>query len=859
MSKKELTVYDYHKNPGGKWRAIPSKPLKTKAELCLAYTPHVAEICQEIARNPETAKEFTNKERLVAVISNGTAVLGLGNIGPLASKPVMEGKAVLFQRFGGLNAIDIEIDETDPQKLAYIIKAIAPSFGAINLEDIKSPECFIVEKSLQESLDIPVFHDDQHGTAIVVSAALLNGLFLSNRSIENVRCVVSGAGAGALSTVDFFKSLGMKAENIIVFDRKGAIHPDRPGLEDHKRPYANPVVYKSFQDALDGAHVVIGLSGGGALDAEVLKVMAPNPIIFALANPVPEVCPMDAKRIRPDCILGTGRSDYPNQINNLLCFPYIFRGALDVGSCVINIAMKQACALALSQLARQDFFDMGGSEEGGFLKFGKEYLIPKPFDPRLLETIAPAVAKAAMDSGVATRPLNLQQYTNLLHEESRSYMEPPIRLITGSSYDQAQVRYKPYRPLVLMDKPPQNHHFWEAFSSLGKLNPAELAPTIGCNEPEASLWVSEMTYNPMQETNQISWLDMNKWSSTRQTIIGSSQKEQLLHWGMDLLTHQSIEHLVIGWDLNEGQWKNLCKNFLEISSQVTNHRPLEGLLVSGVFLDDQSVTLPNTENFYEQTSCDHVKNYFAPKEKKSFWKAQWVGSQASEIIQSLERLIKAMSSRALTPAIYLDLSGINQGSVNFVTNSLGFLARTRDFPGPCVATQIKQDQYQEFAKGNEQHIHFLEKQSKLVDDLLEHLMKLQKDSSSKEVPPVFILKECAFINASDPWDGVILRPLLSWDDLEETVRGLQGTNPLLSVQDSHKEYSDQMPKENLGHFCEMMTPFFLGATFDIQCFSKNPSSMRYKDLFSLFFHPIIRTMHTQSQTGMEEHFKVCSS
>ncbi len=398
--------YHSHGQPG-KIEVVPTKMLSSQLDLALAYSPGVAEPCKEIAANPDDVYKYTAKGNLVGVISNGTAVLGLGNIGPAASKPVMEGKGVLFKKFAGIDVFDIEIDERDPDKLVEIIASLEPTFGGINLEDIKAPECFYIEKQLRRRMKIPVFHDDQHGTAIIVGAAVLNGLKVVGKDIGRVKLVCSGAGAAALACLDLLVNLGLSMENIWVSDIKGVVYRGRQEeMDDNKARYAKETNARSLNDILPDADIFLGLSAARVLKPEMLKQMGPRPLILALANPEPEILPDVAKAARPDAILATGRSDFPNQVNNVLCFPFIFRGALDVGATTITEEMKLAAVRAIAELAQAEQSDVValayGEQE---LSFGPEYLIPRPFDPRLIEKIAPAVAKAAMESGVATRPI----------------------------------------------------------------------------------------------------------------------------------------------------------------------------------------------------------------------------------------------------------------------------------------------------------------------------------------------------------------------------------------------------------------------------------------------------------------------
>jgi malate dehydrogenase (oxaloacetate-decarboxylating)(NADP+) len=417
MKPTSQDALDYHSRPPhGKIEIVPTKPSLTQRDLALAYTPGVAEPCRAIQKNPEDAFLYTAKGNLVAVITNGTAVLGLGNIGALAGKPVMEGKALLFKRFADLDAIDIELDTEDPELFIQAVKLMEPSFGGINLEDIKAPECFLIEERLRKEMHIPVFHDDQHGTAIISGAALLNALSLGHKRIEDLKIVFSGAGAAAIATARFYRLLGAKHENIILTDIFGVVRADRdPAPNFAQAEFAVPTDAHTLAEALVGADVLVGLSAAGVVTPEMLAVMAPDPIIFALANPDPEVGYEEAKLARPDAIVATGRSDYPNQVNNVLGFPFLFRGALDARATEINEPMKIAAAKALAALAREDVPD-GVAKAYGVpsLRFGPEYLIPKPLDPRVLLWVAPAIAKAAMESGVARITLDLDRYREQL-------------------------------------------------------------------------------------------------------------------------------------------------------------------------------------------------------------------------------------------------------------------------------------------------------------------------------------------------------------------------------------------------------------------------------------------------------------
>jgi malate dehydrogenase (oxaloacetate-decarboxylating)(NADP+) len=425
----------YHTDPTpGKLAIRPTKPLANKRDLARAYSPGVAYPCEIIAESPERVAELTARGNLVAVVTNGTAVLGLGNIGPLASKPVMEGKAVLFKKFAHIDVFDIEIDETDVDKFVDIVASLEPTFGGINLEDIKAPECFEIERQLRERMNIPVFHDDQHGTAIVAAAAIYNGLRLVDKQIEDIKLVVSGAGAASIACVDLLVSMGLNKNNVRMLDRTGVIYAGRTeGMNKYKQAYAVETNDRTIDDAITDADLFMGLSGPGVLNGELVKKMARDPLILAMSNPTPEIMPEEALAARPDAILATGRSDYPNQVNNVLCFPFIFRGALDCGATTINEAMKKAAVTAIADLVHREITEaVVEAYAGEELKFGRNYLIPKPFDARLIEDVPLAVVKAAMESGVATRPIHdLDAYRNRLQSYvsgSRLFMQPTIDL-----------------------------------------------------------------------------------------------------------------------------------------------------------------------------------------------------------------------------------------------------------------------------------------------------------------------------------------------------------------------------------------------------------------------------------------------
>ena len=405
VTDEEALIYHMEPKPG-KIEIIPSTVMATQRDLSLAYSPGVAAPVNAIAQNPETAYDYTSKGNIVAVITNGTAILGMGNLGALASKPVMEGKSVLFKRFADVNSIDIELDTEDADAFINAVKLMGPSFGGINLEDIKAPECFIIEQQLRDMMDIPVFHDDQHGTAVICAAGLLNALKISKKKIEDVKVVLNGAGAAGIACIELIKAMGAKHDNCIICDTKGVIYQGRKeGMNQWKSAHAIATDKRTLIEAMDGADVFLGVSAKGAVTTEMVKGMAPSPVIFAMANPDPEITPEEAHEVRPDAIVATGRSDYPNQVNNVLCFPYLFRGALDINARSINEEMKIACAHALADLAEEEVPDEVALAYGKKLSFGPEYIIPTPFDPRLIHIIPPAVAKAGMDTGVARRPI----------------------------------------------------------------------------------------------------------------------------------------------------------------------------------------------------------------------------------------------------------------------------------------------------------------------------------------------------------------------------------------------------------------------------------------------------------------------
>ena len=427
-TEKEALEFHSYKKPG-KIEIVSSKTMTTKRDLALAYSPGVAAPVKAISKNPEAAYDYTSKGNLVAVISNGSAILGMGNLGALASKPVMEGKAVLFKRFADIDSIDLEIDCSETSEIINSIKNFAPSFGGINLEDIAAPDCFIIEEKLKEILEIPVFHDDQHGTAIITTAALINALDINKKTIKDIKVVVNGAGASAMACTNLFKNSGVPQRNITMIDRKGVIYQGRENLNQWKSSHAIKTKDRTLSDAIQDADVFLGLSAKGALTKDMVKKMAKNPIIFACANPDPEILPEEIEEIRSDAIIATGRSDYPNQVNNLIGFPYIFRGALDVRSKTINEEMKVAAANAIANLAREDVPDEVVAAMGGERPhYGRDYIIPSTFDPRLISVIPAAVAKAAMDSGVARKPI---VDFDLYKDQLKQRLDPTVTIMQG--------------------------------------------------------------------------------------------------------------------------------------------------------------------------------------------------------------------------------------------------------------------------------------------------------------------------------------------------------------------------------------------------------------------------------------------
>ncbi len=523
---KEALEFHSHNKPG-KIEIVSSKTMTTKRDLALAYSPGVAAPVRAISENPEAAYDYTSKGNLVAVISNGSAILGMGNLGALASKPVMEGKAVLFKRFADIDAIDLEIDCNDADEIINSIKNFSPSFGGINLEDIAAPDCFVIEEKLKEILDIPVFHDDQHGTAIITTAALMNALDITGKSIKEIKVVVNGAGASAIACTELFKNSGVISDNVIMLDKKGVIYKGRPdGMDQWKSRHAIETKLRTLEEALDGADVFLGLSAKGALKKEYVKKMSKNPIIFACANPDPEILPEEIQEVRDDAIIATGRSDYPNQVNNLIGFPYIFRGALDVRSTTINEEMKVAAAKAIAELAREDVPDEVVAAMGGERPhYGKDYIIPSTFDPRLISVIPAAVAKAAMESGVARKPINDFE---LYKDQLKQRLDPTVTIMQGiNSY----IKKNPKR-IVFADGEDVN----TLKAAIAFKNSKLGIPILIGKEEKIKEQIKKIGYDENFDIEIVNSKDTEKREKYVQYLFKKLQREQgLLEWDCDRL------------------------------------------------------------------------------------------------------------------------------------------------------------------------------------------------------------------------------------------------------------------------------------------------------------------------------------
>ena len=603
---------DFHEFPkAGKIEVTPTKSLATQRDLALAYSPGVAVPCLEIQADPAAAYRYTSRGNLVAVISNGTAVLGLGNIGALAGKPVMEGKGVLFKKFAGVDVFDIEIDEHDPDKLVDIIASLEPTFGGINLEDIKAPECFYIEQKLRERMNIPVFHDDQHGTAIISAAAVLNGLRIVNKKIEEVRLVASGAGAASIACLNLLVSLGMKRNHITVCDSKGVIYKGRDErMDETKQLYAiDDNGQRSLADAIPDADIFLGCSAAGALTQEMVKTMGPSPLILALANPNPEITPPEAKAVRPDAIICTGRSDFPNQVNNVLCFPFIFRGALDVAATTINEEMKMAAVYAIADLALAEQSEVVTSAYGDTeVSFGPDYIIPKPFDPRLIVKIAPAVAKAAMDSGVATRPITdfdayIEKLTQFVYK-TNLFMKPVF----------AQAKLNKKRVLLTDGEEPRVLHAIQEIATLGIAQPVlvgrpdvieQRVKSLGLhlqagrdydivnienNEYHQECWNA---YYELRKRHGITPATAQREMRTNPTVIGAT----LLHLG-------KIDAMICGLMGSYASHLKIIKNVVGTKPGVSTLATVNGLVLprGNLFLTDTFVNQdPSAEELADIT------------------------------------------------------------------------------------------------------------------------------------------------------------------------------------------------------------------------------------------------------------------
>ena len=613
---------DFHEFPKpGKIEVTPTKSLATQRDLALAYSPGVAVPCLEIQADPAASYRYTARGNLVAVISNGTAVLGLGNIGALAGKPVMEGKGVLFKKFAGVDVFDIEIDEKDPDKLVDIIASLEPTFGGVNLEDIKAPECFYIEQKLRERMKIPVFHDDQHGTAIISAAAVMNGLRIVNKKIEDVRLVASGAGAASIACLNLLVSLGMKRENITVCDSKGVIYKNRDSnMDDTKKQYAiEDNGQRSLADAIPNADIFLGCSAAGALTQEMVKTMGPNPLILALANPNPEITPPEAKAVRSDAIICTGRSDFPNQVNNVLCFPFIFRGALDVGATAINEEMKMAAVYAIADLAMAEQNEVVASAYGdGEVSFGPDYIIPKPFDPRLIVKIAPAVAKAAMDSGIATRPIEdfdayIEKLTQFVYK-TNLFMKPVF----------AQAKLDKKRVLLTDGEEPRVLHAVQEIATLGIALPVligrpsvieQRVKSLGLhlrvghdyeiidiegNEHHQECWTA---YYELRKRNGVTPATAQREMRTNPTVIGAT----LLHLG-------KIDAMVCGLMGSYASHLKIIKNVIGTKPGVSTLATVNGLVLpqGNLFITDTFVNQePNVDELSDITlmAAEEVRRF----------------------------------------------------------------------------------------------------------------------------------------------------------------------------------------------------------------------------------------------------------
>ena len=663
MDKEQLhaAALYYHRQPKpGKISVQPTKQLTNQYDLSLAYSPGVAAACEEIVADPREASTLTSRANLVGVITNGTAVLGLGAIGPLAAKPVMEGKGVLFKKFANIDVFDLEIDQRDPDKLIEAIASLEPTFGGINLEDIKAPECFYIEKKLRERMKIPVFHDDQHGTAIVVGAAILNGLFLLGKDLSKVKLVTSGAGAAALACLDLLVMLGIPVENIWVSDIKGVVYEGRvEEMDEIKARYAKKTDARTLGEIIEGADVFLGLSAGGVLKKEMVAKMAASPIIMALANPNPEILPEDVKAGRSDAIIATGRSDYPNQVNNVLCFPFIFRGALDVGATTITEEMKLASVKAIAELARVEQSEVAAKAYGEKAAgFGPEYLIPNPFDPRLIAKIAPAVAQAAMDSGVATRPIkDFDAYRQSLNEfvyHSGLIMKPvfaqaklaPKRIVFAEGEDERVLRAVQVvcdegiaRPLLIGRRD----------EIVRKIEAAGLRI-----RPDSDFEVVHVEENPFFERNfEKYWREYHRLMERKGVSEDYAKREvrrRATLFGSLMVRLGDADGLICGTFGRHQLHRYYVKNVIGMRSDVNNYYTMNLLMLSGrtVFIGDTYVNYePSAEQLADMTllAADEVRR-FGIVPKVALLSHSSFGSEDSPTSQKMREVLAILAERA---------------------------------------------------------------------------------------------------------------------------------------------------------------------------------------------------------------------
>jgi malate dehydrogenase (oxaloacetate-decarboxylating)(NADP+) len=649
---------DYHRrSPPGKISLLPTKQLTNQRDLALAYSPGVAAVCEEIRDDPAKAVQYTSRANLIAVVTNGTAVLGLGQIGPLAAKPVMEGKSVLFKKFAGIDCFDIELDERDPQKLVDIIAALEPTFGAINLEDIKAPECFMVERALRKRMRIPVFHDDQHGTAITVGAAVYNGLKVVGKKLEEARLVASGAGAAALACLELLVKMGLRRENITVTDIKGVVYKGRrEEMDPDKERFAIDTRARTLAEVISGADIFLGLSAGGVLKPDMVGRMAARPLILALANPEPEIRPELAREARPDCVIATGRSDYPNQVNNVLCFPFIFRGALDVGATTINDEMELAAVRAIAELAQAETSEQVALAYGiESISFGPEYIIPRPFDPRLIARVAPAVARAAMESGVATRPLaDIDAYRESLGQfvyQSGLIMKPlfiaakaaPRRVVYAEGEDERVLRAvqitvdeRLARP-ILIGRPQVVEQRLERLGLRVRVEGDFELVNPESDPRYRDYWT---TYHQLAERRGVSPEAARLEMRRRNTLIGAT----MIHKG-------EADAMLCGTFGNHAEHLHFVDQVIGLRAGVRHYAAMNALILPGrtVFICDTYVTEdPDAENIAEMTllAAEEIRR-FGVVPKAALLSASNFGSlMRSPSAAKMRRALELINERA---------------------------------------------------------------------------------------------------------------------------------------------------------------------------------------------------------------------